>query len=266
MPRSIFFTVETGRLDSLDIITAKSKALNKRANITIFNPFEKSTLVSSAPFLILLHGVYGSHLSWALRGNICKTVQDLVAKKEIQPMVMVMPSDGMFGDGSGYVKHKNEDYERWIVEEVIQLTMEQVSQIDEKSKIFIAGLSMGGFGALRLGAKHAKKFTAFSGLSSITELEQMKNFVEDYNGFINNVVDTEGVLYWMKKNKLQLPPFRFDCGIDDDLIQANRVLHEHLNNQDIAHIYQEHDGGHSWDYWSRHIVDTLYFFDRLLLS
>jgi hypothetical protein len=63
-----------------------------------------------------------------------------------------MPSDGLWGDGSGYVPHASQDFERWIVDEVPVATRIAVPACDDASPIFIAGLSMGGFAALRLNA------------------------------------------------------------------------------------------------------------------
>jgi putative tributyrin esterase len=64
----------------------------------------------------------------------------------------------LFGDGSGYVPHKTENYERWIVEDVIEVIKEQLPMVTQNSPIFITGLSIGGFGALRLGAKYPSVF------------------------------------------------------------------------------------------------------------
>jgi len=61
-----------------------------------------------------------------------------------------------------------------------------------------------------------------------------------------------------------LPPFRFDCGRDDNLLAANRALHEALEMAGIAHDYAEHEGGHDWPYWRRHLADTLLFFGEVL--
>lgn len=53
-----------------------------------------------------------------------------------------------------------------------------------------------------------------------------------------------------------------DCGVDDELIQANRVLNHQLTRLDIPHIYHEFKGGHEWPYWQKHVEKTLRFFDK----
>ena len=199
-----------------------------------------------------------------MKGKVQETLQKLVDEGTIKPMILAMPSDGLFGDGSGYVPHKTENYERWIVEDVVQVIKEQVPKVTDASPIFIAGLSMGGFGALRLGAKYPSVFSGFSGLSSITHFDQMSQFVEDFEDLKDKALEKDGVFDWILKNKAVLPPFRFDCGKSDILIEYNRQLHNDLLEHQISHTYEEFDGAHSWDYWIEHIGKTLVFFDGLL--
>ncbi len=97
--------------------------------------------------------------------------------------MLIMPSDGLFQDGSGYLTHQTADYEKWIVEDVPLLIRESYREVTNDSPFFIAGLSMGGYGALRLGAKYPKVFKAFSGLSSIMNFDELGQFVEDFSAF-----------------------------------------------------------------------------------
>lgn len=258
---SQFFTTEKATFHGLNFITVKSNALRKRADITVYAP---SNEVEHVPLVILLHGVYGSHWAWAIKGNAHTTTQNLIETEQIKPMILAMPSDGLYADGSGYVQHKTADYERWIIEDVINVIKEQYPQITDKSPIFIAGLSMGGFGALRLGAKYPSVFSAFSGLSSITHFNQIGEFVTDFNQLQNDTLEKDGVLEWILKNKDIIPPFRFDCGTDDILIEHNRQLQNELKNNGIPHIYEEYKGGHTWEYWAEHLTDTLLFFNKHL--
>src|SRR5262249_27299910 len=131
------------------------------------------------PLVILLHGVYGSHWAWALKGGAHRTAARMIDKRELPAMVLAMPSDGLWGDGSGYLPHRHENFERWIVDEVPAAVREAVPSVTEASPVFINGLSMGGFGALRLAAKYPRKFRAAGGHSSITHFSQFKLFVEE---------------------------------------------------------------------------------------
>jgi enterochelin esterase-like enzyme len=66
-------------------------------------------------------------------------------------------------------------------------------------------------------------------------------------------------LYWIIKNRELLPRLRFDCGVRDPLIAANRILHEALQQERIDHVYEEFSGGHEWAYWQEHVQETLKF-------
>lgn len=259
---SQFFTTEKATFEGLDFITVKSNALKQRADITVYAPSGSGK--SATPLVILLHGVYGSHWAWATKGHAHITAQSLIETGKIKPMIFAMPSDGLYADGSGYVTHKTADYERWIVEDVIKVMKEQYQQITDESPIFIAGLSMGGFGALRLGAKYPNVFRAFSGLSSITHFNQIGEFVADFEQLKYDALEQDGVLEWILKNKDIVAPFRFDCGTDDILIEYNRQLHQELKNNRIPHTYEEFSGGHTWEYWTEHLTETLLFFNQQL--
>ena len=55
---------------------------------------------------------------------------------------------------------------------------------------------------------------------------------------------------------------RFDCGIEDPLIEHNRTLHTALTSHQIPHLYEEYKGGHTWGYWEEHIEQTLLLFEK----
>lgn len=249
--------------DHLRFMTVKSPALKGRGDVTLFIPpgTEKETL----PLVILLHGVYGSHWAWAFRGGVHATALQLIEKGEIKPMVIAMPSDGLWGDGSGYLPHAQADFEQWVITDTVEAIVETISQVKPNSPVFIGGLSMGGFGALRLGAKYHERFKAISGHSSITHLSQFALFVEEnLDSYAQKDQKDISVLETILFYREHLPPLRFDCGTEDLLIDYNRDLHHQLEAADISHIYQEFPGKHEWHYWQVHVKDSLLFFNKQL--
>src|SRR5690348_8488174 len=104
----MFRTIEASNkeieFEGLHFLTVKSCALQGRADVTLFAPREAEGL-KDVPLAILLHGVYGSHWAWAMKGFAHRTLQKMVSAKEIPVMALAMPSDGLLGDGSGYVPH-----------------------------------------------------------------------------------------------------------------------------------------------------------------
>jgi putative tributyrin esterase len=249
--------------DGLRHVTVKSAALGQRADITV-HATPAARAATDVPVVILLHGVYSSHWAWAEKGGAHVTAARMQGAAEIPPLVLAMPSDGLWGDGSGYLRHRTQDFERWIAWEVIAAVARAVPSVTPKSRVCIAGLSMGGFGALRLAARFPEKFVAVSGHSSITHFEQMSQFVEERLGSYTALAEDRSVLDVMLRHRDRLPPIRFDCGIADPLIEHNRALHRALEAAGVAHVYEEFPGGHEWPYWETHLADSLRFFARVL--
>ena len=77
--------------------------------MALFIP-EGETL-ENLPLVVLLHGVYCSHWSWALKGGAHRPTTAMIAAGELPPMVVDMPSDGLWAEGSAYLPHEEADYE-----------------------------------------------------------------------------------------------------------------------------------------------------------
>ena len=266
--------------DHLRFITVKTPNLKGRGDICVFVPpltgieatsrtgpeaFANGGLVENLPLVTLLHGVYGSSWAWSQTGGAHRTALQMILDGEIPPMVLAMPSDGLWGDGSGYLPHDGKNFEKWIVDDVPMAVMEHIQTVGASSPRFISGLSMGGFGALRLGIKYAERYRAVSAHSSITDLQQMELFVEEpLAHYLQQDTSENSVWGMVQKSNGKVPPLRFDCGTEDRLIAHNRQLHEQLSAAQVEHIYEEFEGGHEWPYWQKHLRDTLRFFGEFV--
>lgn len=225
--------------------TANSRALGRRGDVTFWAPEHDGPL----PLVILLHGVYGSHWAWAHKAG---------AHRAGAPVALAMPSDGLFGLGSGYVAHSGGDFASWILDEVPWLAAQAIPGVDSDAPVALAGLSMGGFGALLLAARHPDRVHAAYGMSSITDFAQMRFFVGDISAYDVDDAD-RSVLDACVAAGDALPRIGFDCGTTDPLIEPNRELHAGLDAAGIPHQYEEHPGGHEWVYWATHLHDALAF-------
>ncbi|MFC3120679.1 alpha/beta hydrolase [Agaribacter flavus] len=243
-------------------LTVYSSHLNGRADISVYREASES---KDLPIVILLHGVYGSHWVWSQLGG-AHEVYATLRKAGLPECVLVMPSDGAHQEGSGYLPLENANYEKWIVEDVIDAVIQTQDMCSKDSSVYISGLSMGGYGALRLGAKYPSVFAGISAHSSITQLDDFVHFVDEktreplskhsdeYNG---DVFDT------LVANQDKLPPLRFDCGKDDVLFEANQALVAKLEKTDITFSFDAFSGEHAWEYWNEHLAKTLQFFADL---
>ncbi|MBN7813360.1 esterase family protein [Algoriphagus sp. H41] len=258
--RSVEISDTAYERDGLRFLTLKSPNLQGRGDVCLFVPQVVEGL-TGLPIYILLHGVYGSAWVWAMKGGAHTTAKRLMESGEIRPAIIAMPSDGLWGDGSGYLVHHGRDFSKWITQDVPQAIRQYIPCAGPNSKICLGGLSMGGYGALRLGLGQPESYSAISVHSAITRFEEMSLFVEERldsygrSGQSNDVVDL------IKDRKVQWPPIRFDCGVDDELVAGNRLLHRQLCDLGIAHEYEEYAGGHEWSYWREHVEKSFRFFD-----
>lgn len=242
-----------GRVDA----TVHSRALDRRADCTFWVPDRVGE--QPLPLVIMLHGVYGSHWSWWGSGAANLAAADLIADGRLPACVLAMPSDGLIGHGSGYVTQPGADVPTWILDEVPALAAMVEPAVDERGPVAMVGLSMGGFGALRLAATDdSGRVVAAAGLSSITAIEQLSLFGVDPLPEVSGSSD-RSVVAAIDERVRPLPRLYLACGRDDLLIEHNRALHEALVARRVVHEWIEDDGGHEWAYWRRHLPAALEF-------
>ena len=261
-----FRTISTSEpkfeLEGLQFYVVKSPALKRRVDVSLFTPIEARGK-KNVPVILLLHGVYGSHWSWLFKGGAHLTLQSLISNGEMEPFVLATPSDGLWGDGSGYVPHGEIDYRAWIGEEVPGLIKREIDCVDDISDFYIGGLSMGGYGAFRVGTHYPQTFKGISGHSSVTDIRELGLFVEEDWSFWDTDQELNSIADLILAAPDRVPPFRFDCGTADELLESNRTLQRQLQAAHVPHQYQEFSGGHEWPYWEQHVKETYLFFNQL---
>lgn len=241
----------------LRLLTFYSQSLARRGDVSLYLPPGKQE--RELPLLILLHGVYGSHWNWWVFGGLPAIAAEMLAAGEIAPMAIAMASDGLWSEGSGYLRHKAFDAEAWIIDDIPACIHALLPQV-RTERVALAGLSMGGYGALRIGAKHADRVAGISAHSAATSLEDLSSFVQESiaKDLPRGNRDAD-LFYWMRKHRANLPPVRFDCGTGDSLLASNRALDAALTRANIPHVYEEFPGGHDWPYWQTQVRRTLLF-------
>ena len=243
-------------------ITVRSPALRgHRADICCWAPpLEPGN--EKLPLAVLLHGAAGSAWSWPLRGGAHLTTARLIETGEIGPLALAMPSDGLWGGGSGYVPHPEADYERWIVEEVAAAAALADDRIDPSPRCSSAACRWAASAHSAWARNTPDRFRGISAHSAVTTVARLAEATGDRLDAIPSFGQPDGTaLHWMDVNAARLPPLRFDCGSDDHLLPGNRALHAALDSRSIDHLYEEFAGGHDWLYWRLHLADTLRFFD-----
>lgn len=247
--------------DKTKFVTVQSPSLGRRGDIVIYNGDVEAQYV---PAIILLHGVYGSAWSWLYAGGVHKVYERLRTETNICEFVLVMPSDGLVGDGSGYLNRLDARYEDWIVRDAIAAAMATAPAFQQSSSIYIAGLSMGGYGAIRLGARHPEVFSGISAHSPITKGQDFNLFTEAPPHIdLANAQEEIDLIKVLEARASKVPPLRFDCGKADPLIQSNLDLTSQLKCAGIDNTFECLNGGHDWSYWTTQIVRSFSFFSQV---
>jgi len=156
--------VETARASSIWETTIQSAALGRPLAVAIYRPDDPPPR-SGWPVLYLLHGLNGSYRDWPSQGGIQETLDQLIAARRIRPMVVVMPDAGnsWYVDSAAIGGPGN--FETAILDDLPRAIEQDLPVRRQRGGRAIAGLSMGGFGALRLAFKWPDRYCAVASLS-----------------------------------------------------------------------------------------------------
>jgi putative tributyrin esterase len=235
-----------------------SETLGFSTSMTVILPHYNQTLpgtISSRPkmkTLYLLHGLQDDHTAW---------IRQTAIERYVAPfgIAVVMPSvqrsfytDMVFGGA----------YETFVADELPRLARYYFPLSDAREDNFIAGLSMGGYGAFKLALNYPENYCAAASLSGVLDLENAVNAlpVEIKQDFINifgttpSIHGTKHDLFYAaqccKAEKKPIPRLYQCCGDQDYLYQHNIAFRDFTLNEGLSLTWREDAGfGHSWDYW-----------------
>jgi len=252
-----------------------SKILGRDVKYTLYLPPDYATSQRRYPVLYLLHGYTGGDTDWVQFGEAHHTADKAIAAGEIPPMIIVMP-DGRNDWYANDYQGKNR-YEDMFIQELIPFIDATYRTRPKKEFRAIAGLSMGGYGALHLAAKNTEMFAAVAALSAavLTDQEIMDSPKDRYDqmfAWIYGPGEGEARLtdHWKKysvlnlmktvpADKLKSVRWYIDCGDDDFLYKGNDTLHTTMRDMNIPHEYRIRDGAHTWTYWRTYLIEGLKF-------
>jgi putative tributyrin esterase len=244
-----------------------SKALLVPATITVTLPFPVFDPVSSAQTLddiyapeekfktlYLLHGAFSDASSWSLHSR-------MEAYAEQQRLAVVMPSVG----NSFYADLLHGPaYWTFISEELPRFVRAAFPLSDKREDNFVAGVSMGGYGALKLALNKPESFAAAISLSGVLDIVTVMEKpihpvfdVDEYFGGFDKLKggsnDLFAQLQKLKRQDVSIPRLYMACGLEDSLYEMNTKFRDFANANSIPLTYEEGSGGHTWDFWDHYI-------------
>jgi putative tributyrin esterase len=252
-----------------------SGALFARKSCFVYLPEGYDESEQRYPVIYLLHGMYGSESHWITKGSAEQTLDRLIRSKELTPSIVVMPSDGGYGQGTFYMDwyDGSGNFEQYFIYDLVPEIDKQFRTIANLGQRVICGLSMGGFGAFSLSLRNPNLFGAAASLSG--GLASSVHVAESYSRseitrMIGPVNGPHAQQYdpQLAANLRIIDEFRpalyLSCGTDDYLYGMNKDYHTHLQNIGYEHTYEEFEGEHNWDYWTKHLPDALKFLQSYL--
>lgn len=248
----------------------KSKLMARDVSYRVIVPSgydAKENAAVKYPVIYLLHGLTGNFRNW--------TDSTKLSQYAVNHNFLIVTPDGGNGWYSDSVTAANDKYESYIIQELLPEIDKNYRTVADRDHRYIAGLSMGGYGAIKFGMKYPDKFSlvgSFSGAlgaASFTEksagnigksIDEIFGAADSENRKSNDVF---GLLKTITPEKIKQLPFIYQsCGTEDFLIQNNRDFLALMNEKKIAHEYREHPGGHNWIFWDDQIREFLSVAER----
>lgn len=243
-----------------------SRTLRASTNINVIIPspeMEGWSFSAGEKFktVYLYHGAYGDCYDWPVKSRIEQYAQK-------RRLAVVMPSAG----NSFYQDmHRGERYLAFLTGELVDFAQTVFPLSQKREDNFTAGISMGGYGALRAALTRPGQFSKAASLSGAVDTAFL---FSDYNGnkiepfrlydiFSDpaRLEDTDADVFFLISKLMDecrpLPSLFFSCGTEDFLYPCHLSAKKKLKSLGVDAHFEEHPGTHTWEYWDAHIQRAL---------
>jgi len=241
--------------ESLGINTSITVILPQKTGSGMIGMAGNSSGKTTFPVLYLLHGLSDDHTIWLRRTSIERYVSAM-------DLAVVMPNvhrsfytDMKFGG----------KYWTFVSEELPQIVAAFFPVSTRREDTFAAGLSMGGYGALKLGLRRPDRFAAVASLSGATDIANAFTlFPDDFRLIFGDATSkgTDDDLFHLAEEVMHKKPaerprlFQY-CGTEDFLYEDNVRFRDHLRKIGCECVYREKPGTHDWQFWDETIQEVL---------
>jgi len=211
--------------------------------------------------MYLFHGLSGNHTDWTR-----KTCIERYAAEYNLAVVMPNVNRSWYTDTC-----YSAAYFTFVTKELPEVCRSYFSGMSHKREdTIVAGLSMGGYGAVKAALTCPETFGHCASLSGSLDITrkgracELQNWRAIFDFAMETPLELEGgphdIFALTRKNRAEGIPFPnlyLWCGTEDVLIRTNREYHVLLEELGVAHGYEESEGDHTWPWWDIHIQDAL---------
>lgn len=246
----------------------KCRSLQRRTSISVILPSDNLHFLQDTeeivpqPYrtLYLLHGLYGSDDIFLANTSIQKFAED-------SGIAVVIPC----GYNSFYVDNEKAHayYGEYVGQELLDITRNIFPLSDKREDTFIAGFSMGGYGAIRNGLKYYQNFSKIGMISAALITEDIVDYTDDANvlrsrdfyesifGDLNEIKGSDKDPKHLIENCPEIPDIFMACGDDDFLIEKNIDFYGYLKSRDVDAEFIRAPGEHTWEFCDKYIKEFI---------
>lgn len=219
--------------------------------------------------LYLLHGLSDDHTAWHRYTSI-----ERYARRYNLAVVMPAVNRSFYRDMAF-----GPSYWTFVSDELPAIVRKTFHVSHSPQRTFIAGLSMGGYGALIHSLTYPERFAAAASFSGVMDIagrfdsvpeddDAARRFLHERRlvfGDVSTIKDSEHDLFAcasrLAAGNGSIPVLYLTCGTEDRLYPGNQRFHEHLTAVGVEHTFHTEPGDHEWSLWDRHIDQFLRFLE-----
>ena len=157
-----------------------------------------------------------------------------------------------------YMDHPdaNENYSEFIGKELVKITRRMFPLSHKKEDTFIAGLSMGGYGALKCALTYPERYKGAAAFSCVSDVKALLEVASEGRRLEAAAIFGEDFpekddLFVLAEKAVSLPPFYITCGDEDRLFPHSEMIRDTLIAKGADVTFEHWEGGHEWAFWDR---------------
>ena len=233
----------------LEMVEYDSKSVGNKRKALVYRPPGYSA-DNRYPVFYLLHGIGGDENEWRRGGHPEIILDNLIADKKAEPMIIVMPNgraqpDDRPGTNAMATAPAFGKFDKDLLGDLIPFIESKYSVKSDRESRALAGLSMGGGQSLNFGLANLDTFAWVGGFSSAPNTKPAAELLPD-----------------PEKAKKQLKLLWISCGNKDGLIRVSQGVHAYLKEREVPHIWHVDEHAHDFQHWKK----ALYSFSQLIFK